>query len=101
MDPVDTDPVDPAPDLDPDPQHWPAGVDWERCGRTLKAAPVSTRNRCLLSSTCKKNHVAAESLQFPSTGLVAIKPIPSSAAESLEAVERSDVVRQLVLFERK
>jgi hypothetical protein len=31
-----------------------AGVDWERCGRMLKATPVSTRNCCLLSSSCKK-----------------------------------------------
>ena len=32
----------------------PAGCAFERCGRTLHTAPVSTMNCCLLSSSCKK-----------------------------------------------
>jgi hypothetical protein len=32
----------------------PLGCAFDRCGRTLHTAPVSTMNCCLLSSSCKK-----------------------------------------------
>ena len=40
----------------------PVGCAFERWGRTLHTAPVSTMNCCLMSSSCKKNHAAAESI---------------------------------------